>query len=57
MEERMELPFGRDWSLVSFLEGKKEQEGVVQRLCHRAETERLDPALNMQEEVSDDDRA
>lgn len=57
MEERMELPFDRDWSPVSFLERTRDQEGVAQRLCHRAETERLDRDLNMQEEVSEDDEA
>lgn len=49
--------FGRDWSLVSLLERTRDQEGVVQRLCHRAETERLDRDLNMQEELSEDDEA
>ena len=47
--------FGRDWSFVSFLEGKKDQEGIAQRLCHQAETERLDPDLNMHEEVNEDE--
>ncbi len=49
--------FGRDWSLVSLLERTRDQEGVVQRLCHRAETESLDRDLNMQEELSEDDEA
>lgn len=47
--------FGMDWYNISSLEGKKGQEGLAQRLCHLAETERIELDRGTREDSEDEE--